>query len=83
MHERSETKQRGDGKWINVYGKGTPLAGMLLEPHYHYEKAAYDSEAEASIAANRRSLDYENEQQGLGGEGYARTKPPQAAEKGK
>ena len=78
MHERSSTIQRPDGKWVNVYGKGTLLAGTPLEPHYHYEKDAYASESEASSAAKRRSLDFEQEQQALGGEGYARTKPAQA-----
>lgn len=31
MHERSETIQDPEtGKWINVYGKGTPQAGARL-----------------------------------------------------
>ena len=29
-HEQSETIQREDGKWINVYGRNTPKAGMQL-----------------------------------------------------
>ncbi|MDP2622001.1 MAG: hypothetical protein Q8P46_17815 [Hyphomicrobiales bacterium] len=29
-HERSETVQRPDGRWINVYGRDTPKAGQQL-----------------------------------------------------
>ncbi len=54
MHERSRTILR-DGKWINVYGPGTPTPGIVLEPQFHFEKWAYESEAEASAAAQARS----------------------------
>ena len=55
-HEESETIQREDGKWVNVYGrniKGT--AGQPLPPTYPDEKDAYDSLQEAEAAARRRS----------------------------
>ncbi len=30
MHEQSETIQRDDGKYVNVYGRNTPKAGQQL-----------------------------------------------------
>ena len=53
MHEQSETVQREDGKWINVYGKGTPQAGTQLP-----DSDAYDSKLEAVAAAKARSEGY-------------------------
>jgi hypothetical protein len=49
-HEQSETVQRGDGKWINVYGRKTPKAGQQLPGDKDY-----DSADEAVEAAKRRS----------------------------
>jgi hypothetical protein len=39
MHEQSETIQRPDGKWINVYGRGTPKAGKPLPGSGEYPTA--------------------------------------------
>jgi len=50
MHEQSETVQRPDGKWINVYGRKTRKAGQQLEG-----TSAYDSVKEAVAAAKARS----------------------------
>ena len=49
-HEQSETVQRKDGKWINVYGKGTPKRGQQLPG-----TPAYDTVKEAEAAARARS----------------------------
>ena len=50
MHEQSETVQRPDGKWINVYGRKTPKAGEPLPG-----MPAYDSVDAAVAAAKKRS----------------------------
>lgn len=50
MHEKSETVQRPDGRWINVYGKDTPQAGRPLGPSNY---ATVDA---AVAAARTRSL---------------------------
>jgi hypothetical protein len=49
MHEQSETIQR-DGKFYNVYGKGTPKAGQDLP-----DSPAYDTLDAAVAAAKLRS----------------------------
>lgn len=49
-HEQSETVQREDGKWINVYGRGTPRAGQQLPG-----SGAFDTVEEAVRAARGRS----------------------------
>ena len=54
MHEQSETVEI-DGKYYNVYGPGTAMAGKVLpgEP-------AYDNLNEAVSGAERRSRSYSN-----------------------
>jgi hypothetical protein len=49
-HEQSETVQRRDGKWINIYGKKTPQAGEQLPGTQEY-----DTVEEAVNAAKERS----------------------------
>lgn len=49
-HEQSETIQRKDGKWINVYGKKTKSAGRKLPG-----SGVFDSSKEAVKAAKSRS----------------------------
>lgn len=49
-HEQSETVQRRDGKWINVYGRGTPKAGQPLP-----NSGVYDTVEDAVRAASTRS----------------------------
>lgn len=56
-HEKSETVQREDGRWINTYGRDTPQRGRPLPRLFQYEAESYASEAEASTAARRRSHD--------------------------
>ena len=56
-HEQSETIQRADGKWVNVYGRATGQAGQPLPPRFPYERDAYDTVEEAVAAASRRSQD--------------------------
>jgi hypothetical protein len=55
MHEQSETVQRPDGKWINVYGRGTPQAGQQLPG-----TPAYATVKEAETAAQSRSDQHES-----------------------
>lgn len=45
MHEQSETIQRPDGKWVNVYGRGLPKAGEQLPgtPTYGSKEAAVEA----------------------------------------
>lgn len=50
-HEQSETIQRDDGKWINIYGRNTPQAGTPLP----YEGNEYETVEEAERAAQQRS----------------------------
>jgi hypothetical protein len=50
MHEQSETIQREDGKWINVYGRHTKQAGQQLP-----NSEIYDSLEDAEKAAKSRS----------------------------
>src|SRR3990167_6457380 len=50
MHEQSETIQRPDGKWINVYGRNTPNAGQQLPG-----TSEFQSVNEAVNAAGARS----------------------------
>lgn len=52
-HEQSETIQREDGKWINVYGRKLPKAGQMLPG-----ERPYDSREEAEEAARRRSKEF-------------------------
>lgn len=49
-HEQSETIQRADGKWINVYGRRTSKAGQQLPG-----TEAYDTVEDAVAAAKKRS----------------------------
>lgn len=60
-HENSESKQRPDSKWINVYGGTT----RPLPLRYPYEKAAYDTVEEAVAAVARRSDDEGKREKGL------------------
>jgi hypothetical protein len=57
MHEQSETVQR-DGKWVNVFGRGTPQAGRPLPRRHEWERDAYDTADEAVAAAKRRSAEH-------------------------
>ena len=50
MHEQSETVQR-NGKWVNIYGKKTPKAGLVLPG----EEKGYATVEEAVAAARKRS----------------------------
>ena len=63
-HEQSETVQRPDGKWINIYGRKTPQAGQPLPLKFPYEREAYDTMEEADRAATRRSNDTPPEEGG-------------------
>ena len=54
MHEQSETTQRSDGRWINVYGRFTPKAGQQLSALFG-EKSNWATMEEADAAAKRRS----------------------------
>lgn len=54
MHEQSETIQREDGKWVNVYGKGLPKAGQQLP-----NSDVYDSVDAAVGAAQARSKSFD------------------------
>lgn len=49
-HEQSETVQRPDGKWVNVYGRGLPQAGQPLPG-----TGVYETVEEAVRAARTRS----------------------------
>jgi len=49
-HEQSETIQRLDGKWVNVYGKKTPKAGQQLP-----DSQVHETVEEAVDAARMRS----------------------------
>ena len=82
MHEKSETIQNKNGKWINVYGKGLPKEGQVLPIlHPKFEKEEYDTEKEAVASAKQRSdltpegmfkdLDYEKEIQAFDDSGKA------------
>jgi hypothetical protein len=82
MHEKSETIQNENGKWINVYGKGLPKEGQVLPIlHPGFEKEEYDTEKEAVASAKQRSdltpegmfkdLDYEKEIQAFDDSGEA------------
>lgn len=51
-HEKSETIEV-DGKYINVYGRGTPKAGQQLP-----DSKEYDTLGEAVGAARERSRKY-------------------------
>lgn len=53
MHEQSETVQRPDGKWVNVYGANTPQAGQQLP-----DTPTFDTVDAAVNAAKQRSQDY-------------------------
>ena len=50
MHEQSETIQRPDGTWVNVYGKNTLKAGKQLPG-----SGEYSTVEEAVEAARARS----------------------------
>lgn len=52
-HEQSETVQRPDGKWINVYGRGMRKRGQQLP-----NSGVYDTVEEAEQAARARSEAY-------------------------
>jgi hypothetical protein len=53
MHEQSETVQLPNGRWVNVYGKALPSAGMQLP-----NSVDYGSMDEATAAARARSESY-------------------------
>ena len=61
MHEQSETKQNKAGKWINVYGRKTPVAGRRLP-----DTPEYDTIEEAVAAAIQRSKDMDIGTEGEG-----------------
>lgn len=54
MHEQSETVQRPDGRWINIYGAATPNAGKPLPgmPEYPTVGAAVTAAKARSAAHN-------------------------------
>lgn len=52
-HEQSETIQNSDGRWINIYGRGTPRAGQRLPGDREYSTME-----EAVDAARERSRRY-------------------------
>tara|TARA_R110000765_G_scaffold241302_1_gene343818 strand:- start:1 stop:258 length:258 start_codon:yes stop_codon:yes gene_type:complete len=52
-HERSETVQRKDGKWINVYGKSVKNAGKRLPG-----SGTFDNVESAVKAAGVRSKSF-------------------------
>ena len=53
-HEQSETIQRQDGRWINVYGKGLPKAGQPLPDSGDFSTV---DEAVQSAVARSKSFD--------------------------
>lgn len=53
-HEQSETIQRSDGKWINVYGQALPKAGQQLPG-----TPTYDTVDDAVSAAKARSASFD------------------------
>ena len=53
-HEQSETIQRKDGKWINIYGRKTKRAGHKLPA-----SGVYDTVKDAEAAAVHRSRMYD------------------------
>jgi hypothetical protein len=57
MHEQSETVQRSDGRWINVYGKALPQAGQPLP-----NSSDYGTVEEAVTAAKARSESFGKDQ---------------------
>ena len=64
-HEQSETIQREDGKWINVYGKKTPNAGKQLP-----NSGEYSTVDEAVTEAKKRSEDFGNSSDNVLRRGY-------------
>lgn len=54
-HEQSETIQRPDGKWINVYGHALPRAGQQLPG-----TPTYDTVDDAVSAAKARSASFDS-----------------------
>jgi hypothetical protein len=54
-HEQSETIQRPDGKWINVYGMGLPLAGQQLPGSGEFDNV---NDAVSSAIARSKSFDH-------------------------
>lgn len=55
-HEQSETIQRPDGKWINVYGSNLPQAGIQLPG-----SGLYSTVEEAVAAAKARSASFDDD----------------------
>jgi len=53
-HEQSETIQRKDGKWVNVYGKKLKKAGKQLPG-----SGVYDTVESAVEAAKKRSRSFD------------------------
>lgn len=53
-HEQSETVKRKDGRWINVYGRKLPKAGLQLPGTPDYPNV---EEAEAAAVARSASFD--------------------------
>jgi len=63
MHERSETIQNKNGKWVNVYGKGLLKQGKVLPILYPwFEQEEYDTEKQAVAAAKQRSDLYKEDE---------------------
>lgn len=60
MHEQSETVQREDGSWINVYGRALPNAGQQLP-----NSGSYPTVEEAVEAAKQRSAAHQHVQEQL------------------
>ena len=60
MHEQSETVQAPDGRWINVYGRGTQKAGQPLPglPTYGtVDEAVAAAKARSSAAGRQKIID--------------------------
>ncbi len=57
MHEQSETIQRQDGKWVNVYGRSLPQAGQQLPG-----SSEYSTMGEAVTAAKARSENFSQDE---------------------
>jgi hypothetical protein len=56
MHEQSETIQKADGTWVNVYGQALPKAGQQLP-----DTSTYKTMDEAVAAAKLRSKSFNHQ----------------------
>jgi hypothetical protein len=69
-HEQSETVQRSDGKWINVYGSGLPKAGQQLP-----DSGTFSTMEDAVSAAKKRSSRLLTDEEFLGTGGGTGARP--------